>query len=129
MIFCKKTLISNQRPNSEVEFYHNIKTKKKTLNIDKNGISDSWKYSRRKLLSEAARLVPSINSRDFEIKGKPGVRAQLFHVPSGRLEMDFIVRQGEKSTHVLNAVSPAWTSSLAVAEHVVAGIESGNLAP
>ena len=49
VIFCKKTLISNQRPNSAVEFYHNKKTKKKTLNIDKNGISDSWKYSRRKL--------------------------------------------------------------------------------
>lgn len=29
--FCKKTLISNQRPNSELEFKHNIKTKKKQL--------------------------------------------------------------------------------------------------
>lgn len=49
VIFCKKTLISNQRPNSAIEFYHNKNTKKKTLNIDKNGISDSWKYSRIKL--------------------------------------------------------------------------------
>ena len=48
VIFCKKTLISNQRPQSEIEFKHNIKTKKKTLNIDKNGISDTWKYSRIK---------------------------------------------------------------------------------
>jgi L-2-hydroxyglutarate oxidase len=85
------------------------------------------KYSRKKLLSEAARLVPSIKSHDFDRKGRPGVRAQLFHVPSGRLEMDFVVHQGERSTHVLNAVSPAWTSSLAVAEHVVGGIEAGNL--
>ncbi len=29
VIFCKKTLISNQRPSSEIEFNHNIKTKKK----------------------------------------------------------------------------------------------------
>ena len=28
VIFCKKTLISNQRPQSEIEFSHNIKTKK-----------------------------------------------------------------------------------------------------
>ncbi len=49
VIFCKKTLISNQRPNSAIEFHHNKKTKKKTLNIDKNGLSDSWKYSRKKL--------------------------------------------------------------------------------
>ena len=46
--FCKKTLISNQRPNSELEFKHNIKTKKKTINIDKNGLSDAWKYSLEK---------------------------------------------------------------------------------
>ena len=49
IIFCKKSLISNQRPNSSIEFNHNKKTKKKTLTIDKNGISDSWKYSRIKL--------------------------------------------------------------------------------
>ena len=48
VIFCKKSLISNQRPVSAVEFFHKKKTKKKTLNIDKNGISDSWKYSRIK---------------------------------------------------------------------------------
>jgi N-acetyl sugar amidotransferase len=48
VIFCKKTLISNQRPNSAIEFEHNIKTQKKTLYIDKNGLSDSWKYSRIK---------------------------------------------------------------------------------
>ena len=46
--FCKKTLISNQRPNSELEFKHNIQTKKKTINIDKNGLSDAWKYSLEK---------------------------------------------------------------------------------
>ena len=35
--FCKKTLISNQRPASAVEFFHTTKSKKKTLQIDKNG--------------------------------------------------------------------------------------------
>ena len=48
VIFCKKTLISNQRPTSAIEFLHTKKTKKKTLFIDKNGISDSWKFSRLK---------------------------------------------------------------------------------
>lgn len=48
VIFCKKTLISNQRPNSAIEFEHNIKSKKRTLHIDKYGLSDSWKYSRIK---------------------------------------------------------------------------------
>ena len=48
VIFCKKTLISNQRPNSAIEFKHTANSKKNTLNIDKHGISDSWKFSRVK---------------------------------------------------------------------------------
>tara|TARA_A100001015_G_scaffold239553_1_gene272882 strand:+ start:5199 stop:6428 length:1230 start_codon:yes stop_codon:yes gene_type:complete len=48
VVFCKKSLISNQRPNSSIEFQHSINSKKKTLKIDNNGISDSWKYSRVK---------------------------------------------------------------------------------
>lgn len=48
VIFCKKSLISNQRPNSAIEFFHTKKSKKKTLFIDKNGVSDTWKYSRLK---------------------------------------------------------------------------------
>ena len=77
------------------------------------------KYSRRHLVAQARALVPSLRAADFRERGRVGVRAQLLHVPSGRLEMDFVVRPGERSTHVLNAVSPAWTSSLAMAEWIV----------
>ena len=48
VIFCKKSLISNQAPQSTQEFKHTIKSKKSTLFIDKNRISDPWKYSRMK---------------------------------------------------------------------------------
>ena len=48
VVFCKKTLISNQKPTSCVEFIHNLRSKKRTLFIDKNQVSDSWKYSRIK---------------------------------------------------------------------------------
>ena len=47
VLFCKKSLISNQRPNSSVEFLTKKNTKKKTIGF-KNGISDSWYYSRLK---------------------------------------------------------------------------------
>mgnify|MGYP001195062489 CR=1 FL=1 len=49
VIFCKKTLISNQRPASSIEFLNNVGSKKKTVHIDKNHISDPWKYSRKKM--------------------------------------------------------------------------------
>jgi len=80
--------------------------------------SEVPKYSRRYLVKQAQALVPSAQARDFPKKGKPGIRAQLMHVRTGRLEMDFVVRGDAASTHVLNAVSPAWTSSLAFAEYV-----------
>ena len=87
------------------------------------------KYSRSYLVQQAAALVPSVRPSDFTERGKPGVRAQLLHVPSGKLEMDFVVEGDERSTHMLNAVSPAWTSSLAVAEYVVDRIERSDFTP
>jgi L-2-hydroxyglutarate oxidase LhgO len=80
------------------------------------------KYSQKYLVNQAKALAPSVLPRDFKEKGRPGVRAQLLHVPTGKLEMDFVVETGVQSTHVLNAVSPAWTSSLAFAKYVVSGI-------
>ena len=82
--------------------------------------SELPKYSRRWLVHQARELVPT--AQGFTVKGAPGIRAQLMHKATGRLEMDFVVRGDERSTHVLNAVSPAWTSSLAFAQYVVDGI-------
>jgi L-2-hydroxyglutarate oxidase LhgO len=64
------------------------------------------------LIAEASKLVPSaINTTGW--KKKPaGIRAQLVHLPTGRLEQDFIVREEKNSTHILNAVSPGWTSAI-----------------
>lgn len=84
--------------------------------------SELPKYSRKHLVNQARALVPSVDQKDFTKRGRPGVRAQLFHLPTKSLEMDFVVADGPGSTHVLNAVSPAWTSALAVAQHVVTNI-------
>lgn len=48
VIFCKHCVMSNQRPASAIEFKHRIKTKKITLNIDKDGICDACKFSFQK---------------------------------------------------------------------------------
>jgi hypothetical protein len=46
--FCKKTLMSNQRPNSTLEYRHKISSKKKTIKFDTSGVSETWYYSRKK---------------------------------------------------------------------------------
>lgn len=81
--------------------------------------SELPKYRQSEMVRRAQAMVPSVTPAMFPTRGRPGIRAQLVHRPSRRLEMDFVVEGDQRSTHVLNAVSPAWTSSIAFAEHVV----------
>jgi N-acetyl sugar amidotransferase len=46
--FCKICTISNQRPNSALEYAHNAKTIKKTINVDEDGMCDSCRHSDNK---------------------------------------------------------------------------------
>ncbi len=46
---------------------------------------------------------------------QPGIRAQLVSKDSGQLIMDFKHISSSNSLHILNAISPAWTSSFALA--------------
>jgi len=46
--FCKVCVISNQRPNSAVEFAHTRDTKKETIHFDDDGICDACRYAERK---------------------------------------------------------------------------------
>jgi len=45
VIFCKKCVVSNQRPNSTIEFKSIISDKKKGINFDENGICDACNYN------------------------------------------------------------------------------------
>jgi len=46
--FCKKCVMSNQRPASTPEFKHNIKSKKVTLHIDEEGVCDACRVAEQK---------------------------------------------------------------------------------
>jgi N-acetyl sugar amidotransferase len=43
--FCQRCIISNQRPASTVEFKHSAKSKKKTMNIDQDGVCDACRQA------------------------------------------------------------------------------------
>ena len=64
------------------------------------------------LIREASALVPTAGTIRGWKSRPPGIRAQLIDTNSGKLEQDFVVLPGPKSTHVLNAVSPGWTSAI-----------------
>jgi L-2-hydroxyglutarate oxidase LhgO len=82
-------------------------------------LKSEWpKIIQKLLVRESTELVPSaIGVRDWHRK-PPGIRAQLVHMPTGKLEQDFIVTSQANATHVLNAVSPGWTSSIPFGKHV-----------
>lgn len=46
--FCRKCVMSNQRPVSEVEFKHTINTKKRTMAFDDEGICDACRANEQK---------------------------------------------------------------------------------
>ncbi len=46
--FCKKCVISNQRPNSSIEFKNEKNEKKQVINFDKNGICSACNYHEEK---------------------------------------------------------------------------------
>jgi L-2-hydroxyglutarate oxidase LhgO len=80
--------------------------------------SELPKFLQSTLVRESAELVPSVKSIVRWDKKPPGIRAQLVHLPSGRLEQDFVVRNYLNSTHILNAVSPGWTSAIPFGRYI-----------
>ena len=77
------------------------------------------KYRKGNFLMAAQQLVPSLSSNHMVSTPKVGIRPQLVNLKTQKLEMDYIIERTENSVHVLNAISPAFTSSFAFAEMIV----------
>ena len=73
--------------------------------------------SKEAFAREARELMPSLESDDLDQR-LAGVRAQAVDL-QGRLLDDFRVVRSVDAVHVLNAPSPAATSALAIARHLV----------
>ena len=71
------------------------------------------------MLKEAKKLIPSISSSDLQLSKKVGIRPQLFNQASKKLENDFLCIEGENSTHIMNAISPAFTASFSLADYII----------
>jgi len=83
-------------------------------------LTEPRKYLKRFIFNEARRLVPELCLHDLIETGLVGIRPQLIHWPTKTLVMDYVVLRDRDSLHILNPVSPAFTSSLAFAKGMVA---------
>jgi len=76
------------------------------------------RFSRNHFARAAQALLPRLRAEHLLPCDKVGLRAQMFDRATGSLVNDFLVETGPDSTHVLNAISPAFTSSLPLARHL-----------
>lgn len=74
--------------------------------------------SSRSFVNEARKYVPAVDPARVR-PGPRGVRAQAMD-RDGRLVDDFVITGNDRVVHVRNAPSPGATSSMAIAEHIVA---------
>ncbi len=85
----------------------------------KVAISEPRKYFLRSFFEEIKDMITDLNIEDILPSDKVGIRPQLVDWQKKKLVMDFIVLKHKNSIHILNAVSPAFTGSMAFAEFVV----------
>ena len=79
--------------------------------------------SKRRFIAAARAYVPELGDDDV-VPGVAGIRAQALDSDGGLVD-DFRITVRERVVLLRNAPSPAATSSLAIAEHIVTTIENG----
>ncbi|HUS38118.1 MAG TPA: L-2-hydroxyglutarate oxidase [Pirellulales bacterium] len=88
-----------------------------TLRYGKMGIGEMYRsLSKRAFVAGLRRLIPELSTADVHAAGA-GVRAQAV-LPNGKLVDDFHIEQDDREIHVLNAPSPAATSSISIGETI-----------
>ncbi|TFD52118.1 L-2-hydroxyglutarate oxidase [Cryobacterium frigoriphilum] len=92
-------------------------------NVLTGGQEIARSLSKRLFASSLARLVPELTHADI-VRAGAGVRAQAI-LPDGSLADDFVIQHAPRQIHVLNAPSPAATSALEIARHIVAQADLG----
>lgn len=82
-------------------------------------LEEPKKYIPAYFFRDAKKLVKDLQPNWLTKTSKAGIRPQLISLREKKLMMDFLVIKERHSLHILNAISPAFTSSLAFANYVI----------
>jgi L-2-hydroxyglutarate oxidase LhgO len=91
-------------------------------------LKELQKHLKSRLVALASELVRGVSERDYQQWGQPGIRAQLINIKERKLQIDFCYEGDQRSFHILNAVSPAFTCAIPFAEFLLDCIEHKKLA-
>ncbi len=89
------------------------------FNFRSLAFSEMRKYRKRHLLNLVRPMVHQLDDSLYTTWARPGIRAQLLNKKTLQLVQDFVIEGDGSSVHVLNAVSPGFTSSIPFARWVV----------
>ncbi|ACJ19454.1 aminobutyraldehyde dehydrogenase [Coxiella burnetii CbuK_Q154] len=93
-------------------FMHNPKFRKVAM-------TEPFKYIKKFFFEDAKKLVKQLKPEWLMPTYKVGLRPQLVNWQTKELMMDFVIERNENTIHILNAISPAFTSSMAFADYVI----------
>ena len=82
--------------------------------------TEPQKYIPSCFYRDAARLVKELDPAHVQQSAKVGIRPQLVDWETKQLVMDFMVAADGPTLHLLNPISPAFTSSMDLAQGIVA---------
>jgi L-2-hydroxyglutarate oxidase LhgO len=103
------------------EFYKATKALFKSDSVDLIGLAkeEFIKLFTKPLLNRTTKLSNSLNTNKQWSKYPAGIRAQIINLETNAIEMDYIVKADKNVVHILNAVSPGWTSAIPFTRWVV----------
>ncbi len=103
---------------SKIAFSKNFFNMLKNPNFIKLALAELRRsFSLSFFFRDLKEIVPSLKNEMVQ-RSFSGIRAQLVD-SRGNLVEDFLIEYDERSLHILNAVSPAFTSSFSFAEYLV----------
>ena len=104
-----------------LEFYKAVNALFKSDSVDLIGLAreEFVKLFTKPLLNKTNKLTNSLNSNKQWSKYPAGIRAQIINLETKTIEMDYIVQSDKNVVHILNAVSPGWTSAIPFTRWVV----------
>ena len=86
--------------------------------------AEAFRYFKSKFTEAARVLIPDLSTRDLLPCHKVGIRGQLLDFRKKEMVMDFLVEKANDSVHVLNVVSPGFTSAFSFSEHILSLIST-----
>ena len=82
-------------------------------------VSELPNITKAGLLKKAKKLLVHDALRGLTWSKYPsGIRGQIINTNTGAFEQDFIIRTAGNTIHVLNVVSPGWTSALPFGRYI-----------